>query len=617
MHGRTHKRVIFVTSAQSGKTETLLDLLGERLDTSPVPIIWVGPSHKAITTQMEPRITDLMDNTCLAGLKGPKSRQRVTRKLVNGVPIRLAHGGSSTALKSDPYGLAITDEADELMGNVRGQGNPIGLIDARGDSYNDFVHVVTSTPSQGVAEVEEDPETGLRFWADIDPDEIKSAIWKLWQQGSKYHWAWPCPHCNEYFIPRFECLKWKKPKDKDGKDLPSTADMAASTAHIECPTCSCEIFDNDEGVTKAWMNERGVYVARGQRIEDGKVVGAPPETWTLSYWASGLCSPLVSWGTRAARYVEAVRSGDNAQIQTAKNSQFGELFFPGNGEVPEWKEVQACAIEDYESKEVPVGVRILTMTVDVQKDRLIYVVRGWGAYGTSWKVESGELLGETEDQAVWDALAVKVTQTWDGIPLKLVLIDSGFRPGKKFNVPVHRVYEFCRKFPKLVKPTKGSSSPMLRPIVSTKVDVMVGGKVVKKSLELLRLDTDHFKQWVQQKVRWAKNAPGSWYLPRDVTEGYCRQIVSEARTRGVGGKIVWATRGKENHFLDCEAMQAACLTLLNLTQLRDGPPRRRAVREAPPEQSPPSVTPPPAPARKPRAKQRPNSIWGGRRESIW
>ena len=43
-----------------------------------------------------------------------------TRKMIAGVPLRLAHAGSSTAPKSDPAGLAITDEADELMRNVKG-----------------------------------------------------------------------------------------------------------------------------------------------------------------------------------------------------------------------------------------------------------------------------------------------------------------------------------------------------------------------------------------------------------------------------------------------------------------------------------------------------------------
>src|SRR5690606_38040807 len=115
IHARTHNRVEMVVSAQSVKSEKLIDVIVERLDTAMTPIIYVGPSKRFLTEQWEPRIDDLMKNTCLRDRLAPPSRQKQTRKLINGVPVRLAHGGSSSAMKSDPFGLALTDEADELM----------------------------------------------------------------------------------------------------------------------------------------------------------------------------------------------------------------------------------------------------------------------------------------------------------------------------------------------------------------------------------------------------------------------------------------------------------------------------------------------------------------------
>ena len=119
VHGRTHKRVVMVVSAQSGKSETFLDLMGERLDTQPVPILYVGPSKDFITNQWEPRIEELMTSTCLKEVAAVKSKQKKTKKVINGVPLRLAHGGSSTAMKSDPFGAAFTDEVDELASNLK------------------------------------------------------------------------------------------------------------------------------------------------------------------------------------------------------------------------------------------------------------------------------------------------------------------------------------------------------------------------------------------------------------------------------------------------------------------------------------------------------------------
>lgn len=612
VHRRAHKRVVMVVSAQSGKTESFMDIMGQRLDVQPVPIIYVGPSKQFLAEQFEPRIEDLMLNTCLRDRLAPDSKQTKTRKFINGVPLRLAHGGSSTAMKSDPFGLALTDEVDEMVSNLRGQGNPVGLVDARGDTYADFVHAITSTPSEGSTETEIDEESGLEFWAQSDPEDIKSTVWRLFLSGTMNHWAWPCPHCHEYFIPRFSCLAWEKPLSSNGRELPSTASLAKRTAHLVCPCCGGIIEEGRDGSTKSWMNERGRYVAPGQTVDvDGTVLGLPPESWTDSYWVSGLASPFVSWGDRAARYVEAVRSGDPGAVQSVRNQGFGELWAPGAGNAPEWEEVHQCAINTYKMGEVPEEARVLTLACDVQKDRLIYGVRGWGAGGTSWLIEAEEIFGSTEEMEVWDSLADVLMSTYDGLPIRLGLVDSGFRPGKTDIVPEHRVYAFARRFRDRVRATKGSSTQMRKPITSSKIDVRLDGREIKGGLELIRLDTDYVKSWVMQKVRWDRDAPGAWFLPKDVNEDYCRQIVSESRVGNPGGKVQWIRKSKDNHFLDVEAMQAAASIMLNLSKLRDGPPpRRRSTAPERPQQ------PPPETKTRPRQRGGSSSIWGSS-GSVW
>ena len=108
--------------------------------------------------------------------------------------------------------------------------------------------------------------------------------------------------------------------------------------------------------------------------------------------------------------------------------------------------------------------------------------------------------------------------TWAGMPVRLTLIDSGFRPGKKEIVPEHRVYQFCRRFPHSVRATKGSSAPMRRPVQASKIDVKINGREFKRGLDLIRLDADHFKSLVHGKIRWPEGAPGAWYLPVDISD---------------------------------------------------------------------------------------------------
>lgn len=599
VHGRTHKRVVMVVSAQSGKTESILDILGERLDTAPVPTIFVGPSKQMLTEQLEPRIDELLTSTSLKGVMAPDHLQKKTRKFVNGVPLRLAHGGSSTALKSDPAGLVLTDEADELMSNVRGAGNPITLADARGDTYADFVHAVTSTPSEGTTEVEKDPESGLEFWADSDPEEIKSTIWRLWLSGTRYHWAWPCPECRDFFIPRFSCLGWDKPTDHNGRELPSTPVLAKNTAHLCCPNCGSLLYDTDvvEGTNetvKEWMNNRGVYVAPGQRVDqDGTVHGAPPESWTLSYWVSGLCSPFVSWGERAARYVEAVRSRDPETIKAVKNQGFGELWAPATGDMPEWTAIGELKLP-YRRMELPDGVLFVTAGVDVQSDRLVYVVRGWGYRQESWLLDHGEIWGETEYEPVWFDLADYLEQRFGDQHVKRVFIDSGFRPGKPDAVPVHMVYEFCRRYSRIAFATKGQDRRKT-PFSVSKIDVTTRGGKSKYGLDLVLLDSDFFKSWVHQRISWPVGEPGAWHLHQEVDEDYCRQIISEVRVKKPDGKVTWVARSKRNHFLDAEALAYAAAYMLGVQRLvsrRDERPGARGLED---DDLDPSPEPPSAP----------------------
>jgi phage terminase large subunit GpA-like protein len=549
-------------AAQMAKTETFLDIIGERLDNRPAPILYVGPSKEFITDQFEPRIVSLFEQAAslkakvLGGING--KRQKQTLKRVAGVRLRLAHAGSSTALKSDPAAIALIDEYDEMLKNVKGQGDPLGLVEARGITYADFCTGVTSTPSHGMVEIDRDPESGLEFWKVGEEDDVQSPIWRLWQEGTRHHWAWPCPACSEYFIPRFALLKWPKT---------ATPAQARREAHIQCPRCGGIIEERH----KADMNARGVYVAPGQKVDSaGVVTGEAPDTSTLSFWVSGLASPFVTIGQRAETYLTALRSNESAKIQTATNAQFGEVYVDGSGDVPAWEEIYARRLGAHAPLTVPAAARYLTCGVDVQKGRLVFVIRAWGGRATSWLVQHGELWGETSKPEVWDDLAQLLMTPIDGDLIKLAFIDSGFRPGKKEGVPVNRVYEFCRRFKRFAFPTKGSSVALLRPLVKSTIEVTQQGTAKKYGLELIRLDPDHWKSFVHERLKWPADQLGAWHLHNEVTEDYCRQLVAEARIVLPSGKPQWIERARENHYLDAEAMAAAAGYMLNVQHLRGG-----------------------------------------------
>jgi phage terminase large subunit GpA-like protein len=222
----------------------------------------------------------------------------------------------------------------------------------------------------------------------------------------------------------------------------------------------------------------------------------------------------------------------------------------------------------YKRNEVPEDALYLTLACDVQKHSIPWVIRAWGARATSWLINYGYLRGDTAEEEIWGALGDLVSAPIDGMAIKLAFIDSGFRPGKTDTLPLNRVYEFCRRFIRRVRPTKGSSTAMRTPLVFNKIEVSrKDGRGAKYGLDLVRLDTDHWKSWVHERLRWPDDRIGGWHVFNGVDDDYCHQVVSEARLKQPTGKVEWVQRSRHNHFFDCEAMQAAAGYLLNVQRI--------------------------------------------------
>lgn len=565
VHSGRYPRVVGVCGAQMGKTDTVLDCMGARLDQRPAPILYAGPKRDFVRDQFEPRLMALLDEAkTLAGKVVRGKRMKVSQKYIAGVKVRLASGQSSSDLKSDPFALGFVDEYDEMAANLKGQGDPLGLAEARGDTFDDFVTAVISTPSQGVVETEIDPVSGLEFWRVGDKEQILSPIWRLFQQGTRHHFAWPCPHCGEFFVPMRKHLAWPKG---------STPAMARRSAHLVCPTNGC-VIEND---AKPDMIARGVMIAPGQSIEEARADENVPDASAWSCWVSGLCSPFVPWGVRAEKFLEASLSGEEDKVQTIVNAGFGELYTPGAaGDLPEWKAVLDKRLP-YRRGVVPREVLKIVAGVDVQKRSLIYTIRGYGARGTSFLIEYGYLYGNTAEPKVWDDLSVKMTTPIAGRIIEKVFVDSGFRPDKQEFGDEHKVYEWCRRHSYIAMPTKGRQTLNGQAFTISKIDVTATGKRAGYSIDLVHVNTDYFKSLVHSRLTTPVGEPGAFYLYTDgkdpdgeAFEDYARQLVSEVRVFGDKMKPIWTKRQKDNHFLDAEALCAVAGFMLNVHTLPEG-----------------------------------------------
>ncbi len=544
--------------AQMSKTDgVLLNTLGWKLDEDPQPSIYFGPTEKNVKSISKDRIDKMFRTTesLYDGLSKGKD-DTVYEKFVNGMRLGFGWAGSGSELASHPVALVQIDERDQ-MENVKGQGDPVTLAKARVATYPNGKVLVTSTPTEGAVETVT-LDTGLTHWEPAYGDDIQSPIWQLWQDGTRFEWAWPCPHCAEYFIPRFALLVWS---DK------AEPEQARQSARLACPHCGSEIEHRHKGA----MNERGVFVAPGQSVtSEGEVVGEEPENTIASFWVSGLCSNWVSWGERAHDYVKAARTGDPGEIQSAINTGLGELYRL-HGEAPPWEDVQECAA-GYMLGDVPEDALMLTSGVDVQHNRLVYVVRAWGEGMTSWLVDRGELWGETDQPTVWRYLAELVESTYSDLGISLMAVDEGFRTTE--------VYDFCRNRKGQAVPAKGRAN-LDKPYKAANVDVNVRGKVLKKGLQHWIHDDEIGKSWVHSRIEWPSDQPGAWFLPSDIDEDYCKQIVSWQRITKPSGRTVWIRVRKDDHFLDAEVLAYLAARIRNVDRLRK-PDRSQERKEVAP-----------------------------------
>ena len=101
-----HRRVVGAAGAQTGKTDTVLDMIGQRLDQRPTPVLSVGPSTEFNRDQFEPRLRRMVDES--AGLTSELVRGRCgkkTLKTVVGVRVRLASAASPNFLEIRSSGV--------------------------------------------------------------------------------------------------------------------------------------------------------------------------------------------------------------------------------------------------------------------------------------------------------------------------------------------------------------------------------------------------------------------------------------------------------------------------------------------------------------------------------
>lgn len=212
-------------------------------------------------------------------------------------------------------------------------------------------------------------------WQHDNPHEGPpcGGIFAIYNQGDRHRWYWPCHHCLDYFTAA------------PARDAFAIVDGHAG---LICQHCGCVIPAD----RKPRMNAKGDWLADGQTIDRrGEISGDAPAAALGSYWLTGPAAAYQSWDSLVQRYDQAAktleRTGDEKPLQALVTTDFGTAYRPRNLNVLRDGRVLAGRAEDLEKRTVPPDVRYLTAAVDVQKDRFVVQVMGWGPGNERWLID--------------------------------------------------------------------------------------------------------------------------------------------------------------------------------------------------------------------------------------
>ena len=556
IHSGKYRRIVSIQGSQTSKTDGVcICSMGHIAADKGVPQLFIGPTRNNVEYISRNRLGPMIASVPALYdglLKGQKDR--LTEKIVNGVPIAMGWAGSATELASRPVYIVYLDEVDS-MAEIPGQGHPVFIAEARIATYRHAggCSVITGTPTSGLVATEIDPVSKLRFWAHSDPAEVGSFIWRLYQEGTTHHWATPCPDCGEYFVAYL-----------DGLYIPddATPRQARQEARLVCPNCGSMLEDK----VKGQMNARGVYIAPGQTIEGGAVIGSPPESSVWSGWISGLWSPWVPWGERAEKLVEARLTGSESMIQPVYNTDFGQPYSQSGGSV-DWRMLNARKMP-YKRGEVPAAAHVIIGAVDVQSDRLEMLVVGFGSAMESYVIDWKTIRGNTREADVWSRLDEYRYLDYGGKIIERLGIDYGYAESKS------HVVAFCERHSRWAVPMLGKRE-LVEMARKKRLDVSTFGKNAKRGVSVWFWDNNRAKSDVYARFEWPADQPGGFFLPDNADDYLLKHLTAEIK---IEGSSEWR-KLRRNDYLDCLAMSWVLAWVIKVRKLR--------VHEAAAAQSPP------------------------------
>ena len=515
-------QIVIMASAQVGKSEIELNMMGCAIDNDPGPMLYIQPTKDVAEDYSKRRIAPMIDacptlRSKVSKAKGRDAANTITMKTFPGGSLAIIGANSPADLSSKPVRYIFMDETDRFPASAGAEGDPQELAERRTETFRHNRKIIkTSTPTiKGKSKIETD-----------------------YMNGTQEEWHTQCPTCQTYSYIRFADIQYDAEEYVSGN---GDKDYHIRSVAWRCPVCKRDIDEHAcKRLPAKWVSKNPQALQNGIR----------------SFRLNAFMSPWSDWKDIVWKYLKAGK--DSEKLKTFTNTILGESW-----EVHDNSGLDRVLFErrEHYDAEVPTGVLLLTMGIDTQDNRLEYEVVGWDRNGQSWGISRGVIPGRADSPAVWDEVDALLDREWklkNGLRMRVLatFIDSGGH----FTTPI---YKECAKrasrriWP--IKGEKGEGKPECRPMKRGQGD---GAKFM--------LGVDAGKEGIMYEAGISEPGPNYMHFPLDFRAGYDREffrgLISEKMVihrRGGQGVIKWEKFYERNEPLDCRNYARAAYRYFN------------------------------------------------------
>ncbi len=506
------EEVIIMSSAQVGKTELILNIIGYYIDYDPSPILCLQPTLEMAQTFSKDRLAPMFrDTPVLRGkVKSVKTRDSgntILHKVFPGGHITMAGANSAAGLASRPIKVVLMDEVDRYPASAGTEGNPIKLAEKRTATFWNRKKIKVSTPTI----------------------KGRSQIEKEYLESSKEEWCVPCPCCG-----RYQPYEWGR--------------IHFSDVTMECKFCRERLKEHE------WKENPGKWIA-----------SAPEVRRKRGFHLNEMASPWKHWEEIISEFREADRElkeyGDPEKMKVWINTSLGETWEEKGKSVDEGSLLSRR--EEYEA-DLPDGVLLVTAGVDVQDDRFEVEVTGWGKGYESWGILYRRIPGDMEQEATWDRLERFLDmELYFGSKSSLMIACTCIDTGGHYTT---EAYKFLRKMERKqkrifgIKGMGGEGIPLVYKVSRNNIE----------RVPIFLLGVDSGKEILMTRLCTKEEGPGYCHFPtnedRGYDETYIRGLSSETRVVSMkDGRAVlkWVKKsGARNEPLDLRNYSTAAAEIL-------------------------------------------------------